>query len=298
MRGDRYLLVHRPRSEIADNDPLTKLLWSCGLDPHDQQIRAASWRHLVRALGGQGEGREEVRRRLERRHDRRLTGLLDAMDAQRNVQASGDPWPPAWQYVNEPVEDTALFALCGADETIRVAVGVADVTGQRERELIVTDGGLAWLPQQMAPDLESIDDVLRQPIKGLVPATLRAGWVRWLRSEHAARRAALAGERWHARVGDAGWTSDGVGFGSLLDFLESISCRDCVAMPPEGPVRTLYPRAALAFERAVESAITNGLQLICADSSTGFRAVFKEGHEQSGTGLLDVVVPSGSGPLE
>ena len=145
IRGDRYDLVLRPHREARDLDALGMLLWSCGLDPLDEDVRHSPWRHLARALGGEAGRRNEVRRRLLVRKDDDLIALLDRVEAEGGVRAPG--WIDAWQYRAPILPDGQYFILEGGEHGVRVAVGVADVSGHIARGLLPSDGGLLWLDQ-------------------------------------------------------------------------------------------------------------------------------------------------------
>jgi hypothetical protein len=295
LRHDDYSTVHRPRSECVEGDALSALLWRCGLDPRDRDVRDAAWRSLARVLGGTPDGRGEVRRRLRARGDASLLALLDQIERD-GLDRGSTAWPEAWQYVNHALADSDVFALTACDGSARVAVGVVDGSGQPHGDLLVTEGRLVWSQTPAGAGLRDVEAVLgREPGKGLEAAAHKPAWVRWLRAEHRARRAALAGDSWQIAVSEGSWRTDAGDYGALLDALESLPPSSGNALAPVQGVRTPYPRSAFAFQRAAEAAAAAQLELIASDPETGFRAGYRGGPERRGAGLLDVLVVHGAG---
>jgi hypothetical protein len=281
----RYAIVLRTWDELDGADEIGQLLWRCGLDPADPGIRGNVWGRLARTLGGSKSTRDEVRRRLEERRDPDLLALLDDVGivASRGAQT----WPAGWQYVLPDAEQGDALAVLGARDRIRRVVGVVDVSGQPGEELIVTDGGLAWIEAERD---ESAADVLM--VRGLIPAARKRSWTRWLRAEHALRLTGLGGQEfWASREGSR-WRSGGVSAESLLEALERVPRpAGAASQGPAESVKRPYPRAALPFDRVARDAENRDVLAIGADERSGIRAVYGDGREVSGSSLLDVLSP-------
>jgi hypothetical protein len=279
----RYAIVLRREDELQQADPIGELLWRCGLDPTDAANRGNPWARLARVLGGSQSNRDEVRQRLEMRRDAVLIALLDQVGIVRPVRAQ--TWPTGWQHLRPDAGLEDVFAVRGANGRVRRLVGVVDVSGQPGEELLVTDGGLAWIEEDAELEGREI------PIaRGLIPAARKRGWTRWLRAEHALRLLGLAGEEFWANRDRDGWRAAGTNAKSLVDALGTVPRPLAPASEvPAEPVKTPYPRAALPFERASRDAEERGILAIGADARSGIRAVYADGRELTGSALLDVL---------
>lgn len=281
-----YDMVLRASRELRDGDPLCDLLWRCGLDPTDPDICHAPWGKLGRALGGESRGRDEVQRRLAARKDHELTRLLASVE--RAVGRTSERWREGWSYCEVPVASQFL-ALGGGIHGVRVAVGVVDASGQPPRGLEQSDGGVLWLDQPDGFDPDGVGRILQAPPRGMIPAAKRDEWNRWIRAENAARRAALAGREWQVESGPNGWALRGHPYGTLPDALEELVKVEGFVPPPTLRVRTPYPRSALAFQRALDTAVRRGLRSIAAEKTAGFRATYESGRETVGAALMDIL---------
>ena len=279
----RYAIVLRREDELEGADAIAKLLWRCGLDPNDPTNRGNPWARLSRALGGSERTRDEVRQRLEVRRDYAMLALLDEVGIAAPVRTQS--WPTGWQYLMPDARLDDAFAIRGANGRIRRLVGVVDVSGQPADELLVTDGGLAWIEEES--DLPAREIPL---VRGLIPAARKRGWTRWLRSEHALRLAGLAGEEFWANRDGTGWRAGSASADSLLEAVERVpQVTVPLAQGPAEPVVSPYPRAALPFDRAVRDAEERGILALVADPRSGIRAIYGDGHEASGSSFLDVL---------
>jgi hypothetical protein len=289
FRETRYRVVVRRRIELNNADPVGQLLWHCGIDPSDDHYRRDLWHRLSMTLGGSGATRRDVLQRIEARRDRELLELL-ALTESAQVGRSAEWWPDGWQYIAPLDEHTSALALLSSSGERRVALGVVDVSGQPGKELIVTDGGLAWVEGDFDPTDPSTEISRRLP--GLIPAALKPEWNRWVRTEHRLRLGGLRGSGFNAHRDGDGWHVDGTRADSLLDILERQPPPDGDEPdPPVEPVRRSYPRAALAFTRALKNAEARGLVAIAADRRSGIRASYADGREITSSGLLDVFDP-------
>jgi hypothetical protein len=279
----RYAIVLRREDELEGADAIAKLLWRCGLDPSDPVNRGDPWGRLSRVLGGSERTRDEVRRRLEARGDSALLALLDEVGIV--APARTESWPTGWQYL---IPDAALgdaLIVHGANGRVRRLVGVVDVSGQPGDELLVTDGGLAWIEEEADVAVREIPRA-----RGLIPAARKRGWTRWLRAEHALRLVGLAGEEFWVNRERTGWRAGVASADSLIEGVETVP--RVVAPVSEGPaepVRTPYPRAALPFDRAARDAEERGILALGADPRSGIRAIYGDGREATGSSLLDVL---------
>jgi hypothetical protein len=171
-----------------------------------------------------------------------------------------------------------------------VALGVADATRQPPLDTIPTEGGLCWYAQPAGLDEAEIERRLRTAGPGLIPAARRATWSAWLRAEHGARRAALAGIDWSIThtSGDT-WSSDATATGRFLDVLRAVGLPE-VGTPgaPSARVEGAYPRSASAFVLSVETAQVGGLNELRSDHQSGFRAIYLDGSQRTGCALHDV----------
>jgi hypothetical protein len=286
VRGDEYGLILRARSEVHGADALGELLWSCGLDHQDEMMRYSPWRHLARALGGEARGRDEVRRRLERRRDPERIALLELVDA----RTGSGGWSDGWWYRSPALPFDEFFVVEGGEHGVRVAVGVADASGQPPRGLIQTNGGLLWLDQADGLDQEEAERLLREPPAGLVPAARRTDWNRWLHAEHVARRAGLAGAEWSVVTRANGWEIADQHCDGLVDALQKVlQANDWDVVSPRFPIRESYPRSPLAFDRLAEAAVRRGLVAIRGEQQSGFVAVYGAGREVFGASVVDVL---------
>jgi hypothetical protein len=288
VRGDRYDFVLRPRRELRDADALGKLLWSCGLDHRDDTLRHSPWRYVARSLGGESRGRDEVRRRLEVRRDDELLTLLKLVETEGGVRSPG--WIEGWAYRAAPLAHERFFALEGGEHGVRVAVGVVDTSGQPPRGLVGSDGGLLWLDQPAGFDSEEVEALLASAPSGLVAAARRAEWSRWMRAEHVARRAALAGMEWLVEPSGPEWIIGGNIHARLVEALESLHSDHQEAVdPPAVPIRRPYPRSTLAFQRTLDAALRRRLAFIRGDPRSGFVAAYGSGQENCGASVMDVL---------
>ena len=290
VRDGRYGLVLRSTEEVPVADPLGRLLWSCGLPPRDPEVRRSAWRRLGLALGGTGNGIADVRRRLEKRRDPESLELVDEIERGALITADGDPWPSGWEYTAPLIDSTTLFALAGDDGSARVALGVTDATRQPPRDTIPTPGGLCWLDQPSGFDEAAVRRRLRDAGRGLIPAAQRAAWSDWLRAEHAARRAALAGNAWSIRCTSSDmWSSDMGGALGPREALQAVGLADTRA--PGAPVVRVngqYPRSAAAFAVVLDTAHRRGVRELHGDPQRGFRTIYEGGRERAGCALHDV----------
>lgn len=288
IRGRRYDFVLRARRELRGADALGRLLWSCGLDHTDETLRHSPWRQLARTLGGETRGREEVRRRLQARRDNELLALLEDVETEGGVRAPG--WIEGWACRAAPLPHERFFALEGGAHGVRVAVGVVDTSGQPPRGLTQSEGGLLWVDQPAGFDPEEVEALLRTPPNGLVAAARRLEWSRWIRAEHVARRAALAGSGWSIDANRQGWRISGELHEQLIEALESLEDHGHgdVAVPA-AHLRQAYPRSPLAFQRALDAATRRGLARIRAHASSGFVAQYSSGREMVGASLMDIL---------
>src|SRR5262249_40874827 len=128
--------------ELGSSDPLGELLWSCGLDPRDDQTRKRPWVRLARVLGTEGASLEDVRATLLNRGDEyRLHLLYEAWSDSEMVIV---PWPAAWRFV-APQAGGHLFKLANPG-SYRIAVGWADprdLTGPQH--WVVSPDGVIWI---------------------------------------------------------------------------------------------------------------------------------------------------------
>jgi hypothetical protein len=234
-----------------------------------------------------------VHHRLERRGDDSLLGLLEQVGRGRSdhVQSAVADWPTGWQYRQPLAERTSLPALRGADQTIRIALGVLDATNQPPRGLILADGGLLWLHQGLAGDPDDVSSKLRSPPRGLVPAAHRTGWARMIRAEHAARRVALGGSEWSVSAFGGEWHLAGRAFPTLVDALAELEVESVptVVPAPARGVQAPYPRSAVALRALLERAVGSGLRAILGDASCGFRAEYVD-REAVAASLHELVV--------
>lgn len=290
LRGDTYDLVLRRRSEIGTGDTLGLFLWNCGLDPHDSQCRSAPWDRLARVLGAGSGGRQQIRSRLEVRRDQRLLELIDDLERNGHDRGDSDPWPPGWQYSAPEGEGGDYFFLTGNDGSARVAMGVVDATGQPPAHFLVTEGGLCWMEQKTGFRADAIATMLRDAGRGWFPAAMRANWTSWIRTEHRARRAALADTRWSVRRDGAAWVGSEQHFERLTDALAhvAVDVPDPVTAP-EGKAHAAYPRSSSAFQGIVERAVSRGLSEIRGDSRRGFRCLHADGSERTAVTLIDLL---------
>ena len=291
FRPDCYRVVVRHQHEHDPQDPLGSLLWHCGLDPHDDEIRARPWQRLARAIGGTGNTPDAVEERLRARGDKRLAALLTEAAAQGRTGNGLSIWPPFWQFVLPDQDDGDRFVLQRPDGWIRTALGVLDGSAQPPRDLTLGEGGTIWLTLSPADDLGLVDALLESPPAGLVPSAARPSWVRWMRADHAARRAALLGTAWCVERGTHGWRLDGAEDRPLEDALLSLRASEqkMVSRPPRSRVQSAYPRNGLAFAAAVRRACTDGLVALFAADETGYRAMFADGRAVEGVSLVDVL---------
>lgn len=281
----KYAIVLRREDELkAGADPMGQLLWRCGLDPNDSTNRRDPWARLSRALGGSERTRDEVRRRLEARRDSALLTLLDDVGIVAPVRTQG--WRTGWQYVIPDVGLDDALVVRAANGQMRRLIGVVDVSGQPAAELLVTDGGLAWIEEES--DVPAREVPL---LRGLIPAARKLGWTRWLRAEHALRLLGLAGEEFWANRDRTGWRVGGASVGSLIEALDRAPRLVMpVSQGPAEPVRTPYPRATLPFDRAARDAEKRGILALGADTRSGIRAIYGDGREAIGSSLLDVLL--------
>jgi hypothetical protein len=289
VRSGAYTLRLRRLSELTDDDALGRLLWSCGLDPGDETTRSAPWARLTRALGGTGTTREDCRMALLRRGDESLRALLEELD--RGVaRAPTQPWPEGWAARMPMSHDRSTLTLLGTDGSVRVALGVIDTSGQPPRGFTVSDGGLVWIHHHVAVEPDELAGILREAPRGLVPGAHKSTWVRWLRAEHAARRAALLGTGWEIwRTHDAWWIG-AEPHPDLSSALETtaVETDEVPPAPATAPTRP-YPRGAVAFSRALDDATRQGLESLGGHQLHGFVATYSTGRELTGAGLMDVL---------
>lgn len=294
VRGNRYGISLRRRSELLSADPLTTLTSSCGLDPADARTKSDPWPLLSRALGGAGGGREEVRRRLAVRRDDKLAAIVDSL-ARGGATAPeqvGEPWPPGWPYRMPEAQAEPYFSLIGGDGTLRTAVGVLDGSNQPPRDLLLSEGNLLWRAHEAAADSGEISELLQRPPRGLAPAASRGAWVRLMRAEHVARRAALAGFDWTVSWQNGKWRAAEASYEALADALAAVGDSGSgVVAVPTARVRTPYPRSAVAVRHAFDDAIQAGLHTIGADPA-GFRADYG-GAIVTGASLHEIAIPRG-----
>jgi hypothetical protein len=288
LGADTYDVLLRPAQEL-DDDALTGLLWNCGLDPHDSAIRRHPWRPLAKVLGGSGSGRDEVTARLAKRGQRDLLQLLEAA-TRPNRARSAAVWPPKWFWTLPLADDGSSYAVVASDGSIRVAIGVAGPGTHIPAALLVTEGGLVW-NEHGAGGAEA---ALERLPADIVPAGSNSNWVRWTRAEHGARLAALAGTGWEILVDGTGWHLGGERFASFLEALEGVGSNLRVEVTPSGRSGRFYPRSALAFERAVRSAVARGLRAVSGESTEGFVATFDSGTTDNGLTLLDALDARGT----
>ena len=288
VRSGSYTHRLRRRSELTD-DALGRLLWACGLDPSDETARSAPWPRLTRALGGSGTSREDCRLALLRRGDEALLALLEELD--RGVtRALSQPWPEGWAARMAMSHDPSTLSLLGTDGSVRVALGVLDTSGQPPRGFTVSDGGLVWMHHHVAVEPDELAAVLREAPRGLVPGAHKLNWVRWLRAEHAARRAALFGTGWEIRRIHQAWSIGAEPHPDLASALETtaVETDDVPPAPAAAPARP-YPRSAVAFSRALDDAARQGLESLRGHQFHGFVATYSTGRELTGASLMDVL---------
>jgi hypothetical protein len=287
VRGSEARLILRRRRELSDGNPLSELLWSCGLDPTDEPLRREPWPRLGRALGGSTDGRDEVRHRLIVRGDERLLALLENSKAVR-LAVSDDSW---WPYTGWLVQDARpAVVLDGEDGRRRVLLGVLDASNRPPRELTLTDGGLLWVETPTVG--AEVSSLLSAPPEGLIPSGRRAGWCRWLRTEHILRLRALCDTEWWVERTTDGWnTQKGVVYGALLDVLD-LAFEEATGepRPPASRISRPYPRTAGAFRALAEDAVKRGLRALRADPDSGFRAVYGD-DELSAASLHECLMP-------
>jgi len=290
VRARTYSLTLRRQSELSDADPLSRLLWSCGLDPADDLTRAAPWPRLTRAVGASGSSREDLRRAVLRRKDEVMLGLIE--DLERRVgRAAPRPRPGLWACRMAMTHERDALTVLGADGSARTALGVVDTSGQPPRGLIVSEGGLVWLHRAVIGESDEVSAVIRDAPRGLVPAAHKPAWVRWLRAEHGARRAGLLGTAWELRPSGETWWVGAVEHEDLVDALEAVAL-ETEEVPPEAerPPSVPYPRSAVAFGRAVDEARRGGLESLSGHRLHGFAALYVRGREVTGASLMDVLV--------
>jgi hypothetical protein len=287
FREASYRMIVRKAREVEPDDPLGSLLWYCGLDPRDDEVQSRPWDRLSRALGGSGGTPEAVKSRLEERRDKRLAALLD--DARAVGPRLTPGWPPFWQYVLPDQDEVEMFVLQRSDGFARVAVGTLDATAQSDASLTLGDGNLLWATLQPTDEFERIQDLCDAPPSGLVPSARKGSWIRWLRAEHAGRRAALLGEDWVIDVDSDGWRLRGSTFGELTAALLSLRLDDrTVCDAPTTRVERPYPRTGLAFTGLVRRARGAGLRALRGAGTEGYEAEF-ESRTATGACLVDVL---------
>jgi hypothetical protein len=138
-------------------------------------------------------------------------------------------------------------------------------------------------------DVDELEHALVEPLRGLVSAARRSSWSTWLRAEHAARRAALAGANWSVAPSGDGWQSTEWTANLTDALLEAGAESDAVPAASNIRVEGQYPRSATAFSLTVERARRRGLRELRSDHQHGFRAVYENGDQRTGCSLHDVL---------
>ena len=111
-----------------------------------------------------------------------------------------------------------------------------------------------------------------------------------MRAEHVARRAALRGTTWSVEPNGRGWTISGDAHDRLVEALEGLEDHGQGEVGVPGtPVRQPYPRATVAFHRALDAALRRRLAVIRGDARCGFVAAYSSGRGLAGASLMDVL---------
>ena len=288
----RWSAKARRRLELRGVDALGKLLWACGMDPHDDEARREPWRAVGRALGGVAADRESVRERLVHRGNSDLVQELDAARPDRESDEAtnaGTGWRADWQYASALVGDETRFALRSPGGAVRACLGVSTDGTAHVEGTFMGAGNLVWVDLDGLGDDEDLPHVRTPPV-GMVVTALRPDWVRWMRMEHRARGAGIFGVPWTLGVEDRRWTYTATPHADLLEALAVLPPATDQIGRVRGRVVTPYPRSAFAFTRLAQRAVSKGL-LSLAGGELGLTATFADGTAVTGLSLSDILDP-------
>lgn len=290
FQRDVFTIYTRRWQELSDRNALGELLWSCGLDPHDEQLRMRPWGRLARVLGMEGSSREQVGIALLTRSDDYRLDLLDNARADSHVVAK--PWPSTWRFLS-PKSPGPLFKLMNAED-VRVAIGWAnaqDLTGPQR--WVTSPDGVVWAQFDAGdrgglPTDHEIRQLIELPPSGMTAVTDE--WIQWACAEHNACRLALVDHiNWSLTLTSDGWTYDGnSAAGSLLAALETLPLSAKPARDADFPDHAIpqYPRRALDFRLAERQATRLGLVVLRGVQDVGIRGEFADGRRSEGLTLV------------
>ena len=293
FQRDTYTAYPRRWEELGSSDPLGELLWSCGLDPRDDQTRKRPWARLARVLGKEGSSREDVRAALLNRRDQYRLDLLD--EAQPDSEVVILPWPAAWRFVAPQAADD-LFKLANPG-SYRIAVGWAnpqDLTGPQH--WVVSSDGIIWIQVEAKNgEVPTADGELQKLIDSPPPGVIAVPheWVQWAKAEHnACRLAVVDGVGWTLMRTTGGWMSDdGPTADSLLSALESLPRSNRLAVDVDVPDHAIpqYPRRALDFKLAERQAVRRGITALRGVPGLGLQGEFSDGRRRTGLAVVQAL---------
>ena len=290
FQRDVFTIYVRRYQELTDRSVLGELLWSCGLDPHDEQLRVRPWDRLARVLGMEGSSREQVRSALLTRGDSYRLDLLD--NARADSQVVAKPWPSTWRFLS-PKSPGPLLKLMNAED-IRVAIGWANAQNLTGPQRWVTSpDGVVWAQFEVGdrdglPTDQAIRQLIERPPSGMTAVTDE--WIRWACAEHNACRLALVDQvEWVLTLTSDGWTYDGnPASDSLLAALEKLPQSAKPARDLHFPDHAIpqYPRRGLDFRLAERQATRLGLVVLRGIQDVGIRGEFTDGRHSEGLTLV------------
>ncbi len=289
---EQYKMYMRTWRDQQGSDALGLLLWWCGLDPRDEQLRSRPWRRLTRVLGGEGESREAVRQLLVMRRD---SARLDLLDRARPASHHVVDWPRGWRHTAVPMLIGGNYFGVTNGQAVRVALGVGGRKRSASAESVLQSrDGLVWW--DCADDLtaEGSDQRVEEMVQQSVDSDCRVtpDWAKWIYAEQRARRIALCLDRsfaWRITTGSLGGDQPlASAFLTALQGLDGPSDEVEIGPPNTSGVK-LYTRNAAGFSLAFSRAVRNGLLSIKSDPALGFAADYSGRPSQKGVNLVDVL---------
>lgn len=280
--GSRYAVHHTspdrqsaPRARLA---ALTGLELSLAEHPD-------FWSAVARRFGVSDRSPRQL---VEVAHIRGDTELAAAIEAAIRQGLHSAAWADGWDLTAPLHSDDRFYAVADGGR-LRVALGVADVRDQLPDAFLVTPGGLVWV------EVDEPDDarVFRMSLDpDVVTPALSERWVDWMRLEHAARRASLAGESWLLVADGAdGWRlGDGRRMRDLADAFGDFGEDRRVNARMGLHQRHYVPRSVLAIDRAIRRARDGMLKSIGSDAAFGFAATWPNGSVRASTVLGTLTV--------